>query len=193
MIRYLTHPQVDIDPAKDIPCWSLSAEGSARVQALARSGALTGTTTVISSDETKALETATPLAEALGCTLHLKPQMHENDRSATGYLPAAEFERTADAFFGQPTISVRGWETASAAQARIVTAYRECRAQHRAGDILFVGHGAVGTLLYCHLNGLPISRTHDQLPGGGCYLDLSQTAPSPPLGWQPLEALFTQT
>ena len=32
--------------------------------------------------------------------------------------------------------------------------------------IAFVGHGGVGTLLKCHLSGVPIARTFDQ-PGGG--------------------------
>ncbi|WP_306235158.1 hypothetical protein [Bradyrhizobium sp. Bra64] len=35
-------------------------------------------------------------------------------------------------------------------------------ARNRPGDILFVGHGAVGTLLFCHFSGHPIDRVHDQ-------------------------------
>ena len=37
------------------------------------------------------------------------------------------------------------------------------------GDVLFVGHGAVGTLLLCHYAGLAIDRVHDQPAGGGNY------------------------
>lgn len=39
-------------------------------------------------------------------------QPRENDRSSTGFLPPEEFEVVADAFFAQPGVSVRGWETA---------------------------------------------------------------------------------
>ncbi|MDA9865351.1 hypothetical protein N9C96_01605 [bacterium] len=66
--RYLSHPQVVIDPLKDVQSWSRNDLGKRRVACLAKSGALTGTKVVIGSAETKAIETATLLAEALGCT-----------------------------------------------------------------------------------------------------------------------------
>ena len=112
-VRYQTHPQVRIDPAKPIPDWSLNATGAARVPALAADpGALAQTRRIISSNEAKALGTARPLAEALGAALEIRAAMHENDRSATGFLPPAEFEAVADQFFAHPAESVRGWETA---------------------------------------------------------------------------------
>ncbi|MEP2642680.1 histidine phosphatase family protein [Roseobacter sp.] len=190
VLRYLTHPQVQMDPDTDVQRWSLNSLGANRVATLAASGALTDTTAIISSNETKALETARPLATALGCPVDIQDTMHENDRSATGFLPPAEFETVADAFFAQPCTSIRGWETAQDAQTRIVTAFNACLAIHKSGDVLFVGHGAVGTLLYCHLAGLPISRTHDQAPGGGCYFECDANDLAPQDGWQPMERLF---
>lgn len=190
-VRYLTHPQVQIDPAVDVPLWSLNAIGAGRVAALAGSGALAGTTSVISSGETKAIETAEPLASALGCSVQIRQSMHENDRSATGFLPPEQFEAVADAFFSEPERSVRGWETAAHAQARILRDFNTCIAEHGAGDLLLVGHGGVGTLLYCHLAGLPISREYDQGPGGGgCYFECDVDAPVPRTGWQPMEQLY---
>lgn len=190
-VRYLTHPQVRIDPDLDIPLWSLNDVGQQRVAALAASGALAGTTSVISSGETKALETAEPLAAALGCKVQVRALMHENDRSATGFLPPEEFEQVADAFFAEPERSVRGWETAAEAQARIVREFEACLADHGAGDLLLVGHGGVGTLLYCHLSGLPISRDYDQGPGGGgCYFACDADRRMPLAGWQPMELLY---
>jgi hypothetical protein len=35
--------------------------------------------------------------------------------------------------------------------------------------VLFVGHGAVGTLLFCHYSGFAIDRAYDQPAGGGQY------------------------
>jgi broad specificity phosphatase PhoE len=35
------------------------------------------------------------------------------------------------------------------------------------GTIAIVSHGAVGTLLYCHLAGKPLARRWDQPPNGG--------------------------
>lgn len=187
LLRYLTHPQVQIDPAVPVPDWGLSDTGRARVQALAGARSLRATTRVIASAECKAQETAAPLAAALGLPVETRPLMHENDRSSTGFLPPEVFEQAADAFFAHPAHSHRGWETARAAQARIVAEWTACLRAHPCGDILVVGHGAVGTLLWCHLSGLPIDRRHDQ-PGGGHVF----TAPlhGPPLtGWLPMESL----
>jgi broad specificity phosphatase PhoE len=93
--------------------------------------------------------------------------MHENDRSATGFLPPPEFEKAADWFFAHPEESFRGWERALDAQRRIVAAVETILKTHDAGQpIAFVGHGGVGTLLKCHLQGRPMGRDRDQ-PGGG--------------------------
>lgn len=188
--RYLSHPQVVQDPVLPVPQWPLNATGAARVAALASSGALTGTDVIYSSTEVKAVETAAPLAAALNCPHHLVAAMGENDRSSTGFMPGAAFEAAADAFFAHPDKSYRGWETAHAAQERIVTAIGAALAKHPHQNILFVGHGAVGTLLYCALSDLPIDRRYDQPAGGGNYFDFDANTRTPKGHWQPLERLL---
>lgn len=187
---YLTHPQVRIDPAIPVERWSLDETGRARVEALARSGALWTVRRVISSAETKALETAGPLAAALGLSPEIRRRMGENDRSATGFLPPDEFERVADRFFAEPEASVRGWERAVDAQARIVAEVASCLADGAEEDVLIVGHGAVGTLLWCALAGAPISRAHDQgRTGGGSVFAFARPGGRPLSGWKPMESL----
>ncbi len=194
LVRYLTHPQVAIDPAIPIPRWSLSETGRARVAALTASGALTGTGAVVSSDETKALETARPLAESIACPLQIGADLHENDRSATGFLPPDEFEATADRFFAEPDTSIRGWETARAAQARILSrvgGYLDRHCAAGGGDLLLVGHGAVGTLLYCALANVPIDRRHDQgATGGGNWFAFDIHDRRPLSRWTAMETLY---
>jgi broad specificity phosphatase PhoE len=169
LVRYLTHPQVAIDPTIPVPQWGLSALGRRRVAALAASGWLAGTAEIISSGERKAIETAEILALALELSVEVREAMHENDRSATGFLPPDEFETAANAFFADPNVSVRGWERAIDAQARIVREMEAVLARPQLGNVLVVGHGAVGTLLFCHYSKIPISRAHDQPAGGGNY------------------------
>ena len=65
LARYLTHPQVKIDPTVPVPSWGLSALGRARTEALANTGCLLGTTQIISSGERKAIETAEIIAGKL--------------------------------------------------------------------------------------------------------------------------------
>jgi broad specificity phosphatase PhoE len=173
LVRYLTHPQVQIAPAIPVRSWSLNAFGRARVHALVTAGWLEGTTQVISSAEQKAIETADPLAAALGVRLEIREGMHENDRSATGFLPPVEFESVVDQFFAYPDQSIRGWERAVDAQSRIVREAEAVLDRKHDGDVLFVGHGAVGTLLLCHYSEISISRIHDQPGGGGHYFTMT--------------------
>jgi len=159
---YLSHPQVIIAPDKEITRWSLSPQGRARVEALAASGGLEGIDLVI------------------------------NDRQATGFLPPDQFEATADQFFRHPDQSVAGWETARDAQRRIVSELEACLRDHPKRRLLLVGHGAVGTLLYCHLAGLPISRAYDQPLGGGCFFGFGSADARDLRPWQPMEHLYTR-
>ncbi|KQR77991.1 phosphoglycerate mutase [Rhizobium sp. Leaf384] len=165
---YISHPEVSIDPDVPIPRWGLSERGRARAGVAAQAGWARRLGRIVSSDETKALETAGILADVSGAIVEVLENAGENDRSATGFLPSAAFEAAADSFFAKPSVSFRGWETADDAQARIVQAVTTVLDTHDPTvPIAFIGHGGVGTLLYCHLSGLPISRAHDQGPGGG--------------------------
>ncbi|WP_164076605.1 histidine phosphatase family protein, partial [Stenotrophomonas maltophilia] len=78
------------------------------------------------------------------------------------------FQRVADQFFATPAESVRGWERAIDAQARVEAAVATILEGHPGGDIAFVAHGGVGTLLLCHYRAEPISRAADQ-PFEGHY------------------------
>ena len=165
---YLTHPQVQIDPTIPIPDWSLSAIGRRRIaDALERSWLKT-VRRIVSSEERKAVETAEIISDVLGIAVEIRPLMGENDRSSTGFLPPEQFEAAADEFFARPARSWHGWETADDAQARIVEAVGQVLVDHPDDrPVLFVGHGAVGTLLKCRIADRPISRTQDQPAGGG--------------------------
>lgn len=185
---YITHPQVKIDPGVPVPQWGLSETGEARVRAAARSEWARQLRRIVSSDETKAIQTAEILAAAAELTIEIVPGMHENDRSATGFLPPAEFEKAADWFFAHPEESFRGWERAIDAQARIVSAVEAILDDHDpTAPIAFVGHGGVGTLLKCHLERRTISRDGDQPGGGGNLYCFSLAERRLSCDWTPIE------
>ena len=168
VLYFITHPEVMIDPCTPVPRWHLTDGGIAKMRAFAKSPAMPAITAVWASTETKAIEGAGIVAATRGLPVQIHPGLDENDRSATGFLPPAAFQRMADAFFANPHDSVRGWERAIDAQRRVVAAFGDIVGRHAAGDVAIVAHGGVGTLLYCHLAGLPISRDHDQ-PAQGHY------------------------
>ncbi|WP_336033179.1 histidine phosphatase family protein [Geodermatophilus sp. FMUSA9-8] len=164
-VHVVTHPEVRVDPAVPVPEWGLSDAGRARLAHLVALPWVPDLTRIVSSAERKARETAAALAEVTGLPVGVDPELGENDRSATGFLPPAEFEATADAFFARPAESVRGWERAVDAQARVVAAAARAAAG-AAGDVAVVCHGGVGTLLLCAVLGVPVDRRWDQ-PGQG--------------------------
>ncbi len=174
----ITHPEVVVAPDVLITDWGLSEAGQKRATAFAGSDVFAGVTDVWTSAERKARDTAAILAQPRRLPVHVAPELGENDRSTTGFLPREEFEAAADAFFARPDTSFQGWETAVAAQARIRRAVALIIDGHNGGDLAIATHGAVGTLLWCALSDRPIDRCHDQ-PAQGHYwqADLATLAP----------------
>lgn len=173
---YVSHPQVRMDPNVPVPLWGLSAEGRQRAERFARSGAVPAGAMIFSSRERKAQELAEILAAVAGTLVLTDHLMGENDRSATGFLPPALFEAAADRFFAEPHASIDGWERAIDAQRRIVATVRTALGSVPAETAaIFCGHGAVGTLLKCHVAERPIERSQDQgrtggTGGGNCFV-----------------------
>jgi broad specificity phosphatase PhoE len=163
-VFFITHPDVAIDPGVSVPDWPLSERGRARMRAMTTFPRTRRVRHIFASSERKARDAAQILADGLGLAEYtVVDDLGETDRSATGYLPKEEFEATADAFFARPKESVRGWEPAADAPARIVGAVNRIVSQAPADeDVAILGHGGTGTFLYCHLAGLPTDRRHDQ-------------------------------
>ena len=186
LLHYISHPQVTVDPAVDVPRWRLSAVGRARAERMTTRSWVGDIRRIVSSEETKALETAGLLAVALGIDVERRAATGEIDRSAAGFLPPLEFEAVADACFAAPSISARGWERAVDAQQRIVEALADLLDDPGPGDVAVVGHGGVGTLWYCHLAGVPIARRWDQ-PGQGHVFSVDRTTRRPLGHWRPID------
>ena len=183
---FITHPDVVIDPSVPITEWPLSPRGRERMTRCCERPWVTGLAALYASAERKALDGAEILSAATGLPVRVRPDLGENDRSATGYLPPAEFEATADRFFAEPEASVRGWARAVDEQRRVLAAV-EAVISETAGDVAVVSHGAVGALLLAHLLGQPISRRLDQPGTGGGNCFAFDTASRQVIhGWQPI-------
>ena len=183
-LYFITHPNVVVSHDVPVPRWPLSELGKKRMRAGLAQPWLRDVTAVYCSTEQKAIDGAEILAQHRSLDFSRIEDLGENDRSATGFLPPDEFERVADEFFRFPDRSVRGWERAIDAQARVVRAVEEIAAKDKtSGAIAIVSHGAVGTLLYCHLAGEPIDRRRDQPPNGGGNYYRFTLSPRAAHGW----------
>lgn len=180
MYYYITHPDVVMDPDVPVPQWPLNERGRERMTKALKLGFVSDLEAIYCSMEQKARDGA----DILGQHLDLKPvaraDLGENDRSSTGFMPQDEFFAMRDAFFNSPDESVQGWETASAARARIEKAVKAIiAAEGTDKNVVIVAHGGVGALLLGSLMGAPISLSHDQ-PGshGGNWFSFD------PAGWR---------
>jgi broad specificity phosphatase PhoE len=185
---YLTHPQVEINPAIPVPDWSLSPLGRQRIVASLGRPWQEGLGRIVASTERKAIESAELIAEFVGICVETFPQFNEIDRSSTGYLPHDQHDAAADQFFAYPESSWNGWERAVDTSRRIVAAVERLLAEHELSQtILLVGHGGVGTLLKCHLAAKPIRREADQPGGGGNLFAFRLSDRALLTEWTPLE------
>ena len=191
---FITHPNVLITRDVPVPQWPLSQVGRARMKVALGQTWISDISAVYCSTERKAIDGAEILGAHLCLNANEVPDLGENDRSATGFLPPHEFEAVADEFFSSPMQSVRGWETAANAQARVVNAVGAiARLDPSNGSIAIVSHGAVGTLLYCALSGNPISRQWDQPANSGGNYYAFQLEPQRTFSWwKPIDEIAPQ-
>lgn len=186
---FLSHPQVQMDPETPVPWWGLSGLGRARARSLAGAPFLAVASSVWSSSETKARETARLIARA-DLPVFEREDLGENDRSATGFVAPPRFEQLVESFFAHPQESVAGWATAADEQRRITAAVDAVLTDARAGDgdVVIVAHGGVGTLLLCALLDQPITRELDQ-PSQGHFFAFDRDRRQLLHRWRPLEDL----
>lgn len=188
-IIFITHAEVNIEPQTPVPEWRLSSIGIRRHEAFNKSPLASSISSIYCSNERKAMDGAQILSHHLKIPFEIVPALHENDRSATGYLPQAEFQRVADTFFANPLQSVQGWERAIDARTRIYEALvRIVERDQSEGNIALISHGGVGALLMCKLASTPISRSHEQPgAGGGNFFVVDKSSLSIVKPWAPID------
>jgi len=189
---FITHPEVVIDPDRPVPEWPLSAVGRARMERFAELVADRDISAVHASTERKARDGAAIVAERLGLPYETDETLSENDRSATGYIAPPEFWEVVREFFGRPHESIRGWERAIDAQARIVEAVGRIARSEASGNVVVVSHGGVGCLLTAHLQKVEIGReSRPRHPGGGCFIVIDRASFTLTQDWRAIEDGFT--
>ncbi len=196
LFRYISHADVAKDPHVPVPRWGLDDTGRRRVAVLAEQPWLAAVGRFVCSAETKAIETATILAERWQRPIEIRPETGETDRSATGYVPEARHAELAARYFAEPARSADGWERAIDGQHRVVDALADLLVEPGPGateearahpDVAVIGHGGVGTLLWCHLAGAAIDQTNDQ-PGQGHYWTWDRSTGVMLHRWHPIDA-----
>lgn len=143
----IKHASPQLEPDQPPERWHLSDDGKAKCESLAKHLAAYSPAVVVTSDETKAIETGQIVAERLGVRHHSAPDLYEHDRSNVPQLRSAEFISMIELLFRRPNELVLGKETAVAALSRFRSALDEVLAEHPEGNVAVVSHGTVIALL----------------------------------------------
>ena len=133
--------------------WRLSPEGLARARTLARRVQPVGASTIFTSREPKAVETAREMAGEWGLQVEEVDGLHEHERPLAQMLSRDVFEGKIRELFSRPCDLVFGAETADRARRRFTMAVMRLLAT-RTGDVVVVTHGTVMTLFVAEAAGV---------------------------------------
>lgn len=149
----------------DVP---LNATGHAQAAALAARVAADPGDVLYSSDLTRAMQTAAPLAAEWGQTVRPVPGLREQGFGLFEGLTARAIQREHPALwlewlshhadFGLP-----GGESLAQVSARVLDAVAQIAARHPRQRVVIVTHGGVLDTLWRHAHGLPLSGLRECL------------------------------
>jgi broad specificity phosphatase PhoE len=139
------HASPQVVPGEPPERWQLSDEGRRRATALAERLATMPDrpAAVVSSEESKASQTAEVIAGALGVPMTTAPGLQEHERSTVPQMRSGEFISMVELMLRKPTELVLGEETAAEALERFDRAVSRLVEGHRDQTIAVVSHGTV--------------------------------------------------
>lgn len=136
-----------VEPGTPPQSWRLGAKAKARVLDLAKEVRSYTPSRVVTSDERKARETGTVLAEALGLPCETFPGLHEHERGLSDFFASDDaFRQAVHTFFEQPNRLIFGHETAAQAQKRFTEALATLSVGYPGETLAVVSHGTVISL-----------------------------------------------
>jgi broad specificity phosphatase PhoE len=149
----IKHAHVEVDPEAPADRWHLSQKGKQSCKELADQLAAYAPFVLVSSEETKAMETAGEIARVLGISSTTQAGLEEHDRSNVPVMQSRDFISMVELFFRRPQALVLGRETADGALSRFRSAIDEVVTEHPDEDVAIVSHGTVIALLVAHATG----------------------------------------
>ncbi len=150
----------------DVP---LTDVGHAMAAAVAERLASTPWKAIYSSPQTRAMESARPLAKNRASSIRELPELRELDYGGwDGRMPEelrGEETKAYAAWLNDPaTVAPPGGETAEAVAARAAAALKSIKAQHASGPVVVFSHKSTIRILASILLGSPLRSYRRQVP-----------------------------
>ena len=183
-LYFIAHPEVVPDPGIPISMWNYTDYGMARWEKILTKLWIKEIEKIYTSPEARAIQAAQGLSHSLGYSLHTREDLGPIKKPDQGKVVAPEeYAASLGQFYQFPSTSVTGWETASEAQKRIVTATSSIlQESQNVAYIAVISHEDLGNLLLSHVKQVEIQQfdtwgvgTAFQYENGAC------------VNWQKLE------
>ena len=151
LVKHSLPEIVESLPARE---WKLSEVGRERARKLVDQLRDYQPDVIISSVESKAIETAEIIAEKLVLAVYVVEGLHEHDRGNAAFLSKDDFQKAVREFFSKPTELVFGNETADQSYERFRQTILSVLNSHQEETIIVVAHGTVISLFVSRLTGV---------------------------------------
>jgi broad specificity phosphatase PhoE len=167
---------------------SLTERGEEQARRLAKWSVGAGLTGVVSSDLSRSIRTAQPVADATGLALTVEPRLREVDfgdgEGLTSQEMLATFPTSTRRFHSHPaTQPLPNAEMGFEACERALPALAQLVETSPDGNLLVVSHSTLIRLVLCWLLGLPIDEYRRLMPKVG---NVTRTTIEIVPGWQPV-------
>jgi broad specificity phosphatase PhoE len=151
----IRHSNTQPMPGVVAKSWPLSETGRARCNLLAQRLAGYTIDRLITSEETKAIETGSLIAERLGKPWQSASGLHEHDRSnVTTWHSTAEFEAIIADLFARPHELVYGLESADTCYIRFADALNMLLGAYPTETLAIVTHATAMSLFISRVTGI---------------------------------------
>ncbi|MHA2229976.1 MAG: histidine phosphatase family protein [Candidatus Thorarchaeota archaeon] len=148
---FVRHAESIVDDRKAPSNWVLSPIGQKEALELASSAEFQDLNLIVTSDERKAISTATPLSEKLGLKIIQNSAFNELSRAHMPGQTIEQYVKKVERVFSQPDKSIPGWESPQDALNRISDGVEALEVQYDSQKILIVSHGMILSLYFAKL------------------------------------------
>lgn len=167
------HSKPEITPSRPANEWALSKDGESRCGWLVEELSGLGISTLYTSPEPKAQQTAEIVSKRLGIDATVCEGLHENDRTEFLYINnEAEWKQRLREFFAHPAQRLIGNESANESLARFSEAVSWIVALHANKNVGVVAHGTVISLFIANENNVSPFEIWESLNPLPAYLSV---------------------
>lgn len=157
------HSHPEIIQTKSPKYWHLSNEGKIKSKLLANTLSDYSPFEILSSEESKAKETADIIAHHHDNIVHVEKGLHEHERENSIFMDIEKWTNTIKDFFENPSNLIFGNETANQAKNRFSMSVNNILKKVTIGNIAIIAHGTVITLFCSIYNNIDLFQFWERL------------------------------